>query len=146
MKHLGIALEEGPDKVFKEALPNALLKSESKGIPFEITTPAPPFVPAGETALRSVVETMLIFHAIGVQTNQSMGLHAHVNLVSDEAPRPVKATMQQVARVFAGVAKYQFVLDEFLSDDRPGGSYNLPLLLKDGAEDSVWSRMVFKVG
>lgn len=101
---------------------------ETAGTPFEVTAPGPPHVLSGASGFRSSMLMMEALKIMGIQAGPSQGMHVHVNVLSDRAPG-AKLTTTQVAHVWAAYAKYQLVIDEFLSPSRPGNNYANRLFL-----------------
>ena len=51
-----------------------------EGVGFELVSPPPPNALTGQTGVRSVVETLSVLPAQGVQAGPTQGLHVHVNV------------------------------------------------------------------
>lgn len=103
-------------------------EDETMGTPFEVTSPGPPHVLSGHRGYRSSLLLLSSLKDMGIQAGPSQGMHVHINAMSDKAPG-AQLTPTQVAYIWAAYAKYQLVIDEFLSPSRPGNGYANRLFL-----------------
>jgi len=92
---------------------------EDVGVGFELVSP----VLSGEAGMHSAQEILALLRHVGIQSGPSQGLHVHVNAVG-KAPGS-RLSYRGIGNVWVAWAKYQLVLDEFLSPSRleEDGSY-----------------------
>jgi hypothetical protein len=110
--------------------------NEMNGTGFELISPGPPNVLSGQQGFHSLTEVFTVLRHMGVQAGPSSGMHVHVNVASAKAPGSI-LTVREIAYVWAAYAKYQLVIDEFLSPGRHENHYAGRLFL--GRNSESWS-------
>jgi hypothetical protein len=106
-------------------------EDEKEGVCMEIVSPGPPNVLSGKVGIASAAEFLGVLVRQGIQAGPSQGLHVHVNAISSAAPG-AKLDMKGIASVWFAWAKYQLVIDEMLSPNRPDNTYSGRLFLAGG--------------
>lgn len=110
---------------------DAAIASEITGVGFELISPPPPNVLAGQSGLYSVAETVGLLASLGVQAGPSQGMHVHINVGKPGKPTAEAQTTKmgrdltprEIGNVWVQYAKYQFVIDEMLQGSRVDNHY-----------------------
>lgn len=118
------------DQIKAVGLDGDRARLEEGGIAFELKSPAPPVALVGRSGLESLAETIAVLRSMGVQAGPSAGLHVHVNVGKPGEPSThtsengADLSYAQVANVWANYARFQFVIDEMLQDNRVNSQWS----------------------